>query len=189
MKKFILAAFICAALPFAAFNYAQAQQNAGGGNVKKVLTVYYSYSGNTAKTAKQIQKYAGGDIFEIKIKHEYPSKYDNLLDQAKKEIADGFKPVLASKPGNTGNYDIVFVGSPVWWGTIAPAVSAFLSEYDLSGKTVVPFCTHGGGGISRTFDDIKKLCPDAKFLQGKGFNRSNASENEISDWIKSLNLN
>lgn len=187
MKKIIPVMFIYAALAFLPFNYAQAK-NAGEGNMKKILIAYYSHSGNTAKIAKQIQKHTGGDIFEIKTKDEYPSKYNDLLNQAKKEISDGYKPALISKVTNIEDYDIIFVGSPNWWSTIAPAVASFLSEYGFSGKTIVPFCTHGGGGVSRCFDDMKKLRPDAKFSEGKGFYQSDASENEISDWLKKLNL-
>ena len=187
MKKNISTVLIFAALAFLPLNYVQAK-NAGDGNMKKILIVYYSHSGNTAKIAKQIQKYTDGDLFEIKTKEQYPSKYNDLLNQAKKEISDGYKPVLTSKVKNMEDYDIIFAGSPNWWGTIAPAASSFLSEYDFSGKTIVPFCTHGGGGVSRCFDDMKKLLSGANFLEGKGFYKSDSSENEISGWIKNLNL-
>ncbi|MCL2484523.1 MAG: flavodoxin [Endomicrobia bacterium] len=182
MKKIISIAFICAALTVISFNYALAE------NTKKILIAYYSHSGNTAKIAKQIQKYTGGDLFEIKTIDAYPAKYNDLTSQAKKEISEGFKPTLASKVINFEKYDIIFVGSPNWWSTIAPPVASFLSEYDFSGKTIIPFCTHGGGGIARCFDDMKKLQPNANFLEGKGFYGSDASENEISKWLKNLNL-
>ena len=126
-----------------------AQEGNEMGNVsqRKILIAYYSYSGNTAEVAKAIQAKTGGDLFEIKSDHAYPAEYRPMTEQAKKEIADGFRPNLTTKVGNIAQYDIVFLGSPNWWGTITPQVSSFLESYDLNGKTVVPFITHGGGGV------------------------------------------
>lgn len=112
---------------------------------KKILVAYYSYSGNTEAVAKQIAGATGGTLFEITTPHQYPEAYNAMTAQAKKEIRDGFKPELSSKVEDFARYDMVFVGSPNWWGTYAPAVSAFLAAYDFNGKTVVPFFTHGGG--------------------------------------------
>ncbi len=157
---------------------------------KKVLTAYYSYSGNTKSIAQKIQKQIGGDLFEIKTVKAYPSNYNEVVEQAKKEKADDFKPELQAKVNNIKDYDVVFLGTPVWWYTMAPALKSFIAENDLSGKTIVPFCTHGGGGESSTFTDIAKLAPNAKVLKGFSVyeNGSSSTENDIQNWIKSLNL-
>jgi flavodoxin len=129
-----------------------------------ILVVYFSRSGNTRKIASLIQKEVGGTLHEIQPAVPYPSSYDAVVDQAGEEIRAGYKPKLRSKLDHIESYDTVFVGSPNWWNTIAPPVATFLSEYDLSGKTIAPFCTHGGGGLGRISRDIAKLCPQSTIL-------------------------
>ena len=89
--------------------------------------------------------------------------------QARKEIQEGVRPELAAKVEDMGKYDVVFIGSPNWWSTIAPPVASFLASYDLSGKTVIPFVTHGGGGMARCADEVRKLCPKSTVLKGGSF--------------------
>lgn len=113
-------------------------------NDKKVLIAYYSLSGNTKDVAEAIRSKTGGDIFRIETVQSYPEEYRATTAQAKREINEGFRPELKGKIDNIAQYDIIFIGSPNWWGTIAPAVSSFLADYDLKGKTVIPFITHGG---------------------------------------------
>ena len=125
---------------------------------KKILIAYYSWGGNTRTMAESIQKAVGGDLFEIRPATPYPTGYQACVDQAKKEINEGFMPALAAMPEKLAAYDVVFVGSPNWWGTIAPPVRRFLTDSDLKGKTVVPARgklhgrglenvePHGGGG-------------------------------------------
>ena len=117
---------------------------------KKMLVAYFSHSGNTRTVAEQIREATGADIFEIEPAAAYPTNYQAVVDQAKKEVNSGFKPALKSKPENLGKYDIIFVGSPCWWYTIAPPVATFLSSYDLSGKTIAPFMTHEGSRYQKT---------------------------------------
>ena len=157
----------------------QAQQPS---QTKKVLVVYYSWSGNTREIASRIQKATGGDIVEIQPTVPYPSDYDTVVKQAKQEIESGYKPAVKTKIDKIKSYDVIFVGSPIWWGTIAPPVATFLSEHDLSGKTVVPFVTHGGGGQGRSFDDIAKLCPQSTVLNGIAFSGRDAKglQDEVS---------
>lgn len=116
----------------------------------KILIAYYSYSGNTKEVAEAIHEKIGGDIFEIKTEGSYPEAYRPMTQQAKKEIQDGYRPKLTTSVADISQYDIVFLGSPNWWGTITPQVSSFLAAYNLSGKTVIPFVTHGGGGVQNT---------------------------------------
>ena len=128
----------------------------------KILIAYYSYSGNTKEVAEAIQKEIGGDLFEIKAEGTYPDEYRPMTEQAKKEIDAGFRPKLTTSVADMAQYDIVFIGSPNWWGTITPQVSSFLESYDLSGKTVIPFVTHGGGGQQNTIADLTAQCKGCK---------------------------
>ncbi|MEL9940241.1 MAG: flavodoxin [Ignisphaera sp.] len=130
----------------------------------KALIVYYSWSGNTRRVAQVIHEYVGGDIVELVPEKPYPTSYSETLRQAKREIESGYLPPLKTKIENIEQYDIVFVGSPNWWGTIAPPVASFLANHNLSGKTIAPFITHGGGGKGRSIEEIKRLCPNSKIL-------------------------
>lgn len=135
----------------------------------KVLVAYYSWGGNTKYAAAQIQKATGGTLFEIKPVKPYPADYRECTVQAKKEIQEGVKPELATRVEDIGKYDVIFIGSPNWWSSIAPPVATFLSSHDFSGKTVIPFVTHGGGGMARCGEEVRKLCPKSTVLKGGAF--------------------
>ena len=152
--------------------------------MKKVLVAYYSYSGSTKSIAEDIHNEIGGDMFEIKEAVAYSRDYNTVVNQAKQEIANGFRPELNAGLPAINDYDFVFVGSPNWWGTIAPPVVTFLTGADFSKKTIAPFITHGGGGLNRTISDIRKLCPYANVLEGFDANR----RSHLSNWLKSLNV-
>jgi len=152
---------------------------------KKNLVVYYSYSGNTKSVAEKIKTITNGDLFEIKTVQEYPRNYTDVVNQAKKEKEQDFKPELSENIDITG-YDTIFIGSPVWWYTFSTPVKTFLSQHDFSGKTIMPFCTHGGGGASNTYTDIEKLCPGADVKIGFTSYENSAKESEIEQWINTL---
>jgi flavodoxin len=124
---------------------------------KKVLVVYFSHSGNTREVANQIHEKVGGDILEIRPEEPYPRDYEAVKDRARQELKGNYRPKLKTKVANMEAYDVVFIGYPIWWGTMPMPIAAFLSEYDLSGKTIVPFCTHLGSGLGRSVTDIAKL--------------------------------
>jgi len=153
----------------------------------KILIAYYSYSGNTKEVAEAIQEEIGGDLFEIKTEGSYPEEYRPMTQQAKKEIADGYRPKLTTQVADISQYDVVFVGSPNWWGTITPQVSSFLESYDLAGKTVIPFITHGGGGVQNTIKDMTLQCKDCKVNQDGWVGYSSRTFG-ISGWLKDLGL-
>ena len=140
--------------------------------------------------AEQIQKVMGGDIFEIQTVTPYPAEKEAVIKQAKQELEVGFKPPIKQKVANIKEYDVVFVGSPNWWNTIAPPVMTFLSEHDLSGKTVVPFITHQGSGMGRSAADIAKLAPQATMRDGLALwgRDVKSSQDEIVKWIRDLKL-
>lgn len=164
----------------------QAQTASG----KKVLVAYFSHSGNTREMARQIAEATNGDLFEIVPQSAYPAQYDAVTAQAKREIGRGYRPALKGRLPDIGAYDVIFVGSPCWWGTVAPPVATFLAAYDWSGKTVAPFMTHGGSRMGRSEDDIEKLCPGATLLGGLPVRGSavKGSRDAVGKWIGGMNL-
>lgn len=152
---------------------------------EKVLIVYYSYSGNTRKVAEAIHNKCGGDLFEIKAESTYPEEYRAMTQQVKKEIQDGFRPKLTSEVNNIEKYDVIFLGSPNWWGTIPPQVSSFLENYDLNGKIIVPFITHGGGGVQNTITDIRNRCKNCKVISN-GWSGYGSTTAGLADWLENL---
>ena len=151
----------------------------------KILIAYYSYSGNTKEVAEAIQKEIGGDLFEIKAEGTYPDEYRPMTEQAKKEIDAGFRPKLTTSVADMAQYDAVFIGSPNWWGTITPQVSSFLESYDLSGKTVIPFVTHGGGGQQNTIADLTAQCKGCK-VNSDGWVGYGSRTLGIGSWLEDL---
>jgi flavodoxin len=161
-----------------------------GTEENNILVAYFSHSGNTRVIANQIRESIDGDIFEIVTVDPYPSDYDAVVEQARKELREEYRPKLNTKAENMESYNVVFVGYPIWWGTIPMPVATFLSEYDFSGKTIVPFCTHEGSRLGRSVTDIKELCPQSTILDGlavRGRDVKNA-QNEVSEWLRELEL-
>ncbi len=164
--------------------------NASSTGEKKFLVAYFSHSGNTRVIANHIQESVDGDIFEIVAVNPYPSDYDKVVEQARKELKEEHRPELKTKVENIESYNVVFVGYPNWWGTIPRPVAVFLTEYDFSGKTLAPFCTHEGSQLGRTVTDILKLCPQSTVLNGLAVRGSNVqkAQNEISEWLRKIGL-
>ena len=149
----------------------------------KILIAYYSYSGNTRTVAEKIKALTGGDLFEIKPVKAYPANYNDMVNLAQKEKSENIKPELTDNI-DVSAYDTIYVGSPVWWYTFASPMRTFLYKNDFSGKTIKPFCTHGGGGASNTYADIKKLCPTATVKEGFAAFENSAKDTDIEQWIK-----
>ncbi|ADN02121.1 flavodoxin [Spirochaeta thermophila] len=147
--------------------------------------VYYSWSGNTRHVAGLIQARTGGVLKALEPEVPYPSSYEATLSLAKAEIREGKLPALAPMDLAIHAYDFIFLGSPNWWGTIAPPVAAFLSQYDLAGKIIAPFITHGGGGAQRTLDEIRKRCPRAQVLPALVVYGRGTGE-EVEAWISTI---
>ena len=171
----------------------------------KILVAYFSrvgeeYSvgnvskGNTAIVAEMIAEKTGADLFEIKTVQDYPFSYEDCKTVASREKATKARPELLATVDDFNQYETIFIGYPIWYGDAPMAVYTFLESYDFSGKNIIPFCTHGGSGLSSTDQTITLTCPDSKILQGfeiRGTiarNDSKQTSNKIDQWLKNLNL-
>jgi flavodoxin len=148
--------------------------------------------GNTQYVAYLIQKNLGADIFRIEPEVPYPVDHSTLVDLAKKEQNEKARPKLAKNVENIEQYDIIFIGYPNWWGDMPMILYTFLEENDLSGKTIIPFNTHGGSGFSGTISTISGLQPNSTVYKD-GFSVSRNAvedcENDVSAWLNTLNIN
>ena len=147
--------------------------------MKKLLIVYYSWSnGNTERIAKKLQSAAGGDLLKIDTAVPYSGSYDDVVDQGQREVKRGYEPELKLLGVDVSGYDVIAVGTPTWWYTMAPAVKTFLHRNDFTGKTVVPFATSGSSGIGKTNSVLRTSCGGARLLDGKVF-KKNTSKAEL----------
>ena len=150
----------------------------------KVLTVYYSLSGNTRAVAEQVQARFGGDIYEIELAAPYPTDEADAVAQVQKEMeTPGFRPQLKGGVEKFADYDVVFIGSPIWFNTAASPVFAFAEAHDFTGKTVIPFYTCGGGGEGTYVEDMKAACKGAAFKTSFGNTRAERQEGVATDKI------
>lgn len=146
--------------------------------------------GNTQYMAYIVQETAGADIFRIEPETPYPTDHDELVDLAKEEQNDNARPKIKGTIANFDSYDNIFVGYPNWWSDMPMILYSFFDDYDFSGKTIIPFNTHGGSGFSSTISTIKQLEPNAEVLDGKSISRNDIQDakQEIVDWVNSLGL-
>ncbi len=145
--------------------------------------------GNAAQIAAWIQQKAGGDLFPIIVSEPYSSDYDECLDRAANEKAENARPELVNHVDNMDEYDVIFLGFPNWWYTAPMAIFSFIEEYDFSGKTIVPFCTHGTGGLAGSIEDITATLPDsAEILEPIGIYRPDVDSAQpvINEWLEGL---
>jgi len=133
---------------------------------EKILIVYLSRTNNTKAIAEIIQKNIGGTSVALELEKPYPQDYRATVEQVVKENETGFLPPLKTKIDSIQKYDVVFVGFPTWGMKLPPPMKSFLHQYDLSGKTVIPFNTNDGYGIGSSFETVKELCPNSTILEG-----------------------
>lgn len=155
----------------------------------KSIVIYYSYGGNTRSVAKKVAAAIGADIAEIETVKPYTGSYDHVVNQGKKEVNSGFQPRIRQVNADLSKYEIVILGTPVWWYTFAPAMNSFLHSEDLSKKSVYPFATNGGW-IGHTFNDFEHICKGAMVHAGLNvrFNEKKqiTSDDEIQEWAKQI---
>lgn len=146
--------------------------------------------GNTQYIASVISEATGSDLFEIKTVHKYPGSHKSLIDAAKVEIDNNARPKLATHIKNLKDYDIVFVGFPNWWYDMPMPLYSFFDEYDFSGKTIIPFCTHGGSRFSDAIKTIRELEPKASVLDGYAIPRDRVSHSKpnVLSWLKKIGM-
>ncbi|MCR4667697.1 MAG: flavodoxin [Desulfovibrio sp.] len=152
---------------------------------ESTAVIYFSHTGNTKKLASIIHGFVGGDIIEIKPQKAYPRDYDTLTKQAKKEQEQGARPALAALPPLEA-YTTVFLGYPNWWGTMPMPLFTLFETNNFNGKTIIPFCTHGGSRLGRSVEDIKELAPGATVLKGfSAFGRDLGNvTGEVQNWLE-----
>lgn len=146
--------------------------------------------GNTQYVASIISKTTGGDLFQIKTERTYPGSHQALIDAAKEENDNHARPKLTTHIKNLADYDVIFVGFPNWWYDMPMPLYTFFDEYDFSGKTVIPFCTHGGSRFSDAIKTIRGLEKDATVLDGYAVERDRVSESEelVNKWLKRIGM-
>ncbi len=146
--------------------------------------------GNTEMVASMIRQETGGELFRIETEKTYPADYDELVDYGREEPDEDKRPALKSHVENIDEYDIIFLGFPNWWFDMPMAVYSFLDGYDFTGKTIIPFCTHGGSRFSDTISTLEEYLPDSVILEGFEVYGEDAAEaqNDVREWIKGLDI-
>lgn len=152
----------------------------------KMLVLYYSQTGNTKAVAVEIANKFGADIEEITMVNPYDPDFQATIDRCKKGQEQGILPEIQPVKADIANYDVVFLGFPVWFGTYAPPVTTFLNSTDFSGKKIVPFCTFGSGGLESSIKDLAAAEPGAEILPGYGVRaaRLEAMPKEVDNFLK-----
>ena len=156
----------------------------------KMLIVFYSHTGNARFVSEHIQTLTGADVFELIPVEPYPEEVGVTIERARQEREDGVLPSLVGKIDNIADYDIIFLGSPNWFGTLSLPMLSFLGSYDLSGKTIVPFITFGRGGLQNTITDLKTLVPNAIFFEEFGVSRDDLKDSgtDIAQWLERIGI-
>ena len=174
-------------------------------NQSKILVAYFSRTGeeygvgtvtkgNTKIIAEIIAKQINADLFEIRPIKEYPYSYEECKKVASREKAMKSRPAISTSVENFQQYDVIFVGYPIWYGDAPMVVYTFLESYDFSGKKIIPFCTHGGSGLSSTDQNITLTCPNSTIMQGFEIRGTTARDNikqaeiKVIDWLKKINI-
>ena len=160
----------------------------------KILVAYFSWSGNTQQLANWVAEKSDGELFRIVPEEAYASDFDGCADRAQTELRNGTRPPLSShiEEEIMAEYDVIFVGFPIWWYDLPMPVWTFLEEYDLSGKTIIPFFSHNGSSSgASSISTIKRLCPDSTvvddYLSVRGSSVSSA-ESQVTSWINDLGI-
>lgn len=160
-------------------------------NGSKILVAYFSATHTTEGVAKKIADNAGADIYEIKPADPYTSadlNYNDKNSRSTKEMNDASaRPAISGNVTDMSQYSLIFVGYPIWWGEAPRIINTFLESYDLTGKTIIPFCTSGGSGLGNSGKNLSKSASGAVIKDGKAFTGS-TSDSEIKSWVDSLNI-
>ena len=156
----------------------------------KMLIAYFSWSGNTRGIARDIQRQTGADIFEIVPIPAYSDDYNTVLMEAQRDQHDQARPAISNPPESIDDYDVILLGYPNWWASIPMPIATFLESYDFSGKTILPFCSHGGGRFGQSLTAIAKLAPQSVVAPGLSVHYSGGSRlpEDIRNWLLQNNI-
>ena len=163
--------------------YSRAGENYFGGNYRRISV------GNTEKAAKMLADLTGGTLFQIRQTKPYSDDYRTCVAEAREDFQKNARPEVLGLPDNLDAYDEIYLGYPNYCGTMPMAVYTFLEHYDFTGKTIHPFCTHEGSGLSRTEEDIRKAAPGAKVNKGLAIHGSSvdSAKSALEKWVKEKN--
>lgn len=153
--------------------------------MNNTLIVYYSLFQNTANLALEIASQTGGTIRELVPDKNYSFDYNTAAKEVRNQIARGFCPKLISGNESIEDYQTIFIGTPNWFKTLAPPVMSFLRQHDFTGKTIIPFCTHGGGGFCEIENDISRECSKSTILSGIAVNGMVAPQ-DVTKWLETI---
>jgi flavodoxin len=198
LLSFLLPASSCAFSPKQPASSSDLDQNR-----QDTLIVFLSRTRNTKALAEIVHDQVGGTVVELELENPYPENYRAIVAQVARENETGFLPALKTRIENLDRFEVVFIGFPTWDMKLPPPMKSFLHQYDLSGKTVIPFNTNAGYGVGSSFETIEQLCPDSRILPGfstKGGierdgilfvmegKKEKEVQQEVRKWLERLNL-
>lgn len=157
--------------------------------MKKILVSYFSASGVTARVAQKLSQAIDGDLHEITPAQPYSQAdldWTNPQSRSSQEMKNkAYRPAIQNEVKNMDDYDVIFIGFPIWWYVAPTIINTFLEQYDLSGKTIIPFATSGGSGMGNTTQELKVSCGNAKLYQGRRFD-SQVDVDTLKTWAESF---
>lgn len=181
MKKILFAMGICACIATSCTQKQQKQEE----QAPKVLVLYYSQNGATQTVAEELQKQLGADMERIEAEEPYAGDFQATIQRSGQEREKGETPALKPLQSKIADYDVIFLGYPIWFGTYAMPIATLVKEQDFAGKTVVPFCTFGSGGLNTSSEALIKALPQANIQKGYGVRtaRVAAAEKELNRFL------
>lgn len=187
MNKILLSLAAALAIFFTACAQKKEKQSMDN-NSSKTLVAYFSATGTTAKAARSITDITGGELFEIAPQNPYTDADLDWNDKQSRSSVEmnnaQSRPALKAKKADIAEYDVVFIGYPIWWDLAPRIINTFIESHDLKGKVIISFVTSGGSSISNSISELKKAYPDLDRKEGKLLNRM--SNNAIQNWINSI---
>ena len=185
MKKIVMMLAALLTISLSACSQGNKKENK---EMKTVLIAYFSASGVTEGVAKQLAEVTGGDLHKIQPEQPYTDADLDWRDKQSRssvEMQDkNSRPAITNKLANMQDYDVIYVGFPIWWYTCPTIINTFMESYDFKGKTVIPFATSGGSSIKKACEDLKVAYPKVNWKEGKLLNRT--SKQELETWVKGL---
>lgn len=159
--------------------------------MSKSLVAVFSPTGSTRKIANFVSDITGAELYEIEPEKKYTTAdldWDQKMSRSSVEMMDqNSRPTLANKNANIADFDVIYLGFPIWWYVAPHIINTFLEAYDFSGKTIVTFATSGGSGFGDTLSNLKHSAPDAKFIEGRVF-RGRTEKDTVATWLKTVDI-